>query len=151
MPIIRVETRIRASLETCFDLARSVELHMLSTASTHETAVGGVASGLLELDQEVTWEATHLSVRQRLTSRITIFDRPRYFRDSMVSGAFHRFDHDHIFSEVDGATLMTDVFDFTSPLGPLGKLADLLFLKNYLERFLKRRAEVIRAEAEGHA
>jgi hypothetical protein len=46
---------------------------------------------------------------------------------------------------------MTEVFDFTSPLGPLGKLADSLLLKNYLERFLKRRAEVIRAEAESRA
>ena len=151
MPVIRVETRIRASLETCFDLARSVDLHVRSTARTRETAVGGVTSGLLDLDQEVTWEATHLFVKQRLTSRITIFDRPHHFRDSMVSGAFRRFDHDHIFSEADGATLMTDVFDFTSPLGPLGKLADSLFLKNYLERFLKRRAEVIRSEAESRA
>ena len=148
MPVIRVQTRIRASLETCFDLARSVELHIQSAALTHETAVGGVTSGLLELDQEVTWEATHLFVKQRLTSRITGFERPHHFRDSMVSGAFRRFDHDHIFSEADGATLMTDVFDFTSPFGPLGKLADWLFLKNYLERFLKRRAEVIRSEAE---
>jgi ligand-binding SRPBCC domain-containing protein len=151
MPVIRVETRIRASLETCFDLARSVDLHVLSTARTHEAAVGGVTSGLLELDQVVTWEATHLFVKQRLTSRITIFDRPRHFRDSMVSGAFRRFDHDHIFSEADGATLMADVFDFTSPFGPLGKLADSRFLKNYLERFLKRRADVIRTEAERRA
>jgi ligand-binding SRPBCC domain-containing protein len=151
MPVIRVETRIRASLETCFDLARSVDLHVRSTALTRETAVGGVTSGLLELGQEVTWEATHLFVKQRLTSRITIFDRPRHFRDSMVSGAFRRFDHDHVFSEANGATLMTDVFDFTSPLGPLGKLADSLFLKNYLERFLKTRAEVIRTEAESRA
>jgi ligand-binding SRPBCC domain-containing protein len=148
MPIIRLETKIRAPLEMCFDLARSVELHMRSAALSRETAVGGVTSGLLQLNQEVTWEATHLFVKQRLTSRITIFDRPRHFRDSMVSGAFRRFDHDHIFSEAGGATLMTDVFDFTSPLGPLGKLADLLFLKNYLEGFLKRRAEVIRTEAE---
>jgi ligand-binding SRPBCC domain-containing protein len=151
MPVIRVETRIRASLETCFDLARSVELHLRSAALTHESAVDGVTSGLLELDQEVTWEATHLFVKQRLTSRITIFDRPHHFRDSMISGAFRRFDHDHIFFEADGATLMTDVFDFTSPLGPLGKLADSLFLKNYLERFLKRRAEIIRTEAESRA
>ena len=54
MPVIRVETRIRASLETCFDLARNVELHLRSAALTHESAVDGVTSGLLELDQEVT-------------------------------------------------------------------------------------------------
>ena len=124
---------------------------MRSAALTHEIAGRPSRPGLLELDQEVTWEATHLFVKQRLTSRIAIFDRPRHFRDSMVSGAFRRFDHDHIFSEADGVTLMMDVFDFTSPLGPLGKLADWLFLRTYLERFLKRRAEVIRTEAERRA
>lgn len=148
MPVIRVETRIRAPLETCFDLARSVDLHVRSTAFTRERAVGGVTAGLLELGQEVTFEATHFGVMQRLTSRIMIFDRPHHFRDSMLSGAFRRFDHDHIFSAEDGITLMTDVFDFTSPMGAVGKLADWLFLQAYLERFLRRRAEAIRNEAE---
>src|SRR5437868_6934886 len=130
MPVIQIETRIRASLEACFDLARSVDMHVRSTALTNEVAVGGVTSGLLELNQEVTWEATHLFVKQRLSSRITIFNRPHHFRDSMVSGVFRRFDHDHIFSEADGATLMTDVFDYTSPWGRLGNFADWLFLRS---------------------
>ena len=46
---------------------------------------------------------------------------------------------------------MTDVFDFTSPWGRLGNFADWLFLRSYLERFLKKRAEAIREEAESRA
>jgi hypothetical protein len=39
----------------------------------------------------------------------------------MVRGAFARFDHDHFFNSHDGeSTEMRDVFDFNSPLGPLG-------------------------------
>jgi ligand-binding SRPBCC domain-containing protein len=93
---------------------------MRSTAHTREIAVAGVTSGLIGLGQEVTWEATHFGVRQRLTSRITAFDRPFHFRDSQVRGAFKRFDHDHFFEKTSGEwTLMRDVFDYASGRLPL--------------------------------
>jgi ligand-binding SRPBCC domain-containing protein len=148
MPVIRLTTTMRAPAGVCFDLARDVELHIRSTAHTRERAIGGVTSGLVGLHDEVTWEATHLGVRQQLTSRITAYDRPRHFRDSMVRGVFARFDHDHFFSEKDGTTVMEDVFDYTSPLGMLGRVADALFLRRYMERLLAKRAEVIRSAAE---
>src|SRR2546427_12849864 len=90
-------TRIAAPRERCFDLARSVELHMRSTAATGETAVAGRLGGLLALGEEVTWRARHFGVWQQLTSQITAYERPTHFRDSMVRGAFARLDHDHIF------------------------------------------------------
>jgi len=117
---------------------------MQSTASTGERAVGGVTTGLMGLGDEVTWEARHLGVRQRLTTRITAYEPPRHFRDSQVKGAFARFDHDHYFECLpDGRTRMRDVFDYTSPLGFIGMLADRLFLARYMRRFLRRRNDVI--------
>lgn len=148
MPAITITTPIRAPIEACFDLARNIELHIRSTQQTREKAVAGVTTGLMELDQEVTWEATHFGIRQRLTSRITAFDRPRHFRDSMVRGVFARFDHDHFFERSAGVTVMKDVFDYQSPLGPLGTLADRLFLERYMERLLRTRCEIIREAAE---
>lgn len=94
------------------------------------------------------WRARHFGVWQHLTGRVTAFDRPYHFRDSMVRGAFKSFDHDHQFETRDGITVMTDRFAFVSPLGPLGRLADALFLKRYMTRFLKVRAQVIKATAE---
>jgi len=43
---------------------------------------------------------------------------------------------------------MTDVFDYTSPYGFLGRLADALFLKRYMTNLLKERNSVIKAFAE---
>jgi ligand-binding SRPBCC domain-containing protein len=123
MPEIRVVTLIRSPIELCFDLARSIDLHVESMSTTGEQAVDGITSGVIGMDEEVTWEATHFGIRQRLTSRITAFDRPRRFRDSQVKGAFQRFDHDHLFVQADGVTTMTDVFDYDAPLGILGRLA----------------------------
>ena len=148
MPVVTVTTKILAPIELCFDLARSIDLHVESTKQTRERAVAGVITGLIGLNEEVTWEATHFGVRQRLTSRITAFDRPRHFRDSMVRGIFTRFDHDHFFTHHRGITTMKDVFDYGAPLGVAGQFANVLFLKSYLRRFLRQRGIVIRAAAE---
>src|ERR1700688_3914049 len=113
MPLILLETRIEAPIELCFDLARDIEHHMRSTKRTREVAIAGVTKGLIKFGEEVTWEATHFGIRQRLTVRITAFDRPNHFRDSQIRGAFRRFDHDHYFeATANGATLMRDVFDY---------------------------------------
>jgi|SRR5215470_17017833 len=60
----RIELRfhIAAPPERCFDLARSVELHTRSTSSTGERVIAGRTSGLLELNDEATWEARQTDV-----------------------------------------------------------------------------------------
>lgn len=148
MPVIELTTQVHAPIERIFDLARSVELHMHSTAQSGERAVAGVTSGLMGLGDEVTWRARHFGVWQHLTSRITIFERPFHFRDSMVRGAFRRFDHDHFFAQQGEITVMRDVFDFKSPFGILGRIADRLFLTNYMRRFLLTRCTLIKTVAE---
>lgn len=148
MPIITVSIAIAAPIDVVFDLARSIDLHTESTAQTDERAVGGRISGLIGLGEQVTWEATHFGIRQRLTSKIVQFHRPHHFRDSMVSGAFKRFDHDHHFIADGHGTVMTDTFDYTAPLGLLGRLAGGMFLTRYLQRLLVRRNEVIKRVAE---
>src|SRR5207302_11489710 len=151
MPVIVLRTRVAAPPSRCFDLARDVELHQRSTAASRERAVAGVTSGLLGLGDEVTWEATHFGIRQRLTSRITEFDPPHRFIDEMVRGAFARFRHEHQFLAAEGGTEMVDIFDYTSPLGPLGRFADVLFLRRYMIRLLRERNAYLKREAESAA
>ena len=121
---------------------------MDSMAHTGERAVSGVRSGLMALGQEVTWRARHFGVWQHLTSRITAFERPFHFRDSMVRGVFRRFDHDHFFTPRGEITVMRDVFDFRSPFGLLGSLADRIFLIDYMRRLLRARHALIKTVAE---
>ena len=66
----------------------------------------------------------------------------------MVKGAFSRFRHEHHFTELDGKTIMTDIFDYTSPLGILGKVADKLFLKSYMTDLLTKRNQIVKEFAE---
>ena len=128
MPKIELETHIRAPIETVFDLCRCVDLHVDSTAQTNERAVDGKTSGLLELGDTVTWEATHFLVRQQLTVVIAEYDRPNFFRDSMQRGVFRHFDHDHYFEQTASGTRMRDVFDYSSPFGIIGRVANTLLV-----------------------
>jgi ligand-binding SRPBCC domain-containing protein len=149
VPKIYLATRIAASPQRCFDLARSVEIHQQSTASSGERAVAGVTAGLLVLGDSVTWEARHFGVRMRLTSRITEFDPPRRFVDEMIEGPFHRLRHVHEFQDLGAVgSLMIDDFDYTSPLGLLGRFADALIVHSYMERLLRQRNAFIKQTAE---
>ncbi|MBM3764733.1 MAG: SRPBCC family protein [Acidobacteria bacterium] len=98
----------------------------------------------------VTWRARHFGVRQRLTNEITAFDRPRYFQDRMLRGAFAFMEHDHYFVEAPGGgTEMLDVFRFSAPLGWIGRIVEITVLRRYMARLLEERNAVIRDVAEG--
>jgi ligand-binding SRPBCC domain-containing protein len=148
MPKIKLETIINAPIERVFDLARCIDLHAETLSHTNEKAVAGVTKGLINLGETVTWEAVHFGFRQRLTSKIMVCERPNKFSDTMVSGTFARFDHNHFFEEIDGKTVMRDVFDYDSPLGFLGNIADFLFLENYMKDLLILRNETLKKIAE---
>jgi ligand-binding SRPBCC domain-containing protein len=149
MPRIETVTAISAPIERVFDLSRSIDVHQKSQSAHRETAIAGRTSGFIEQGEDVTWEAVHFGVRQRLTSRIVVMNRPTHFRDCMVSGAFRRIDHDHFFETApQGGTLVRDVFDYEAPLGVLGRLADRLFLERYMRNLLEARNQVIKRLAE---
>ena len=148
MPVIITHTEINAPIDRCFDLSRSIDLHKISTKHTKEEAIGGVTSGLINLDESVTWRAVHLGVSQTLTSKITAFERPFFFVDEMVYGAFKRFHHKHKFEFKDGVTRMTDHFDYESPFGILGKIIDFIILKRYMANLLAKRNQTIKEFAE---
>ncbi len=148
MPKIKLKTEINSTIEICFDLARSIDLHKISTAKTNEQAIEGTTSGLINLNETVTWQATHFGVRQKLTSKITAFDRPKYFRDEQLKGAFKSIYHEHIFELIDNKVLMTDIFEFKTPFGILGNIFNKLILTNHLRKLLINRNNVIKDYAE---
>ena len=148
MPHIELTTEIHAPIQRCFDLARSVELHKLSTRETEEEAIAGVTSGLIGEGQMVTWSAKHFGITQTLTSKITAFNFPFHFRDEMVDGVFKMICHDHIFEEDGKKTIMRDNFQFESPGGLFGALFNKVMLEGYLRDLLIGRNQVIKEVAE---
>jgi ligand-binding SRPBCC domain-containing protein len=154
--MVRLEelTTIQAPIERCFDLARSVEVHLAGNVHWGEQAIAsaGVTSGLIGLGQQVTWRAKHFGIWQTLTSKITKMDRPVYFQDVMLRGPFRSMEHDHHFRSLpSGETEMKDVFCFAAPFPVLGRLAEHLFLRRYMQALLRERNMVIKQIAESKA
>ncbi len=148
MPIIEIEFEINAPIERVFDLARCIDLHEETMSKTNEKAIDGITKGLMSLGETVTWQATHFGIRQKLTSKITEYNRPFHFRDIMLKGAFKRFTHDHFFGQNGRKVLMKDIFDYDSPLWILGKIANALVLESYMKNLLTERNLIIKRIAE---
>ena len=148
MPKIIITTIINAPIQRCFDLARNIDLHQYTSARTGERAIAGTTKGLINKGETVTWKAKHFGIVQTLTSEISEMDAPRMFEDRMLKGAFKKIQHQHLFEEKEGKTVMTDIFDFESPLGILGKLFNKLVLTNYMNGFLEDRNQTIKKVAE---
>ena len=141
----RMVTDMDAPVEVCFDLSRSIDLHLESMLASDERAVGGVTSGLICGGEEVTWQARHFGVTWRMTSRIVEFDPPRRFVDEMVRGPFTAFRHQHLFEAHGSGTRMTDVVTFGTPVRLLAERP----IGAYLRRLMTTRNATIRRRAEG--
>jgi ligand-binding SRPBCC domain-containing protein len=140
MAVIRLETIIKAPLDLVFDLARDIDLHMATVPRTKEKAIAGRTSGLIQLDDTVTFEAVHLGIKQKLSSKITACSAPNYFIDEMQKGAFKSLRHEHRFEALDSnSTIMHDTLEFESPMGILGQFVNWLFLAGYMRSFLVER------------
>ena len=152
MITLRETTIIAAPIRRCFDLARSVEVHLVGNTHFGEQAIalsGSRTAGLLVLGDTVTWQARHFFVRQRLTSTITAFDPPGYFQDTMLRGAFRFMQHDHRFRTLaHDRCEMLDIFRFAAPVPLLGRVAEFLVLRRYMQGLLRERNVAIQQIAE---
>ncbi|HTR28555.1 MAG TPA: SRPBCC family protein [Puia sp.] len=148
MPTIHLTTFVAAPTQRVFDLARSIDLHRKSMAHTGEEAIAGTTSGLIELNETVTWKAKHLRRVRILKSKITAMNPPLSFTDEMVDGDFKSLRHEHHFKRIDNGTLLIDIFTYEAPYGGLGRLADRLFLTNYMRNLLETRNKMIKEYAE---
>ncbi len=149
MPTIHLTTFIAAPIERVFDLARSIDLHKKSMAHTREEAVAGVTTGLVNLNDTVTWKGKHLGKTRIFKSRITALQKPVLFSDEMAEGDFKSFHHEHHFKQVENGTIMIDIMKFEAPYRNLGKLFCKLYLTNYMRKMIEMRNRVIREYAEG--
>ncbi|MEH3113588.1 SRPBCC family protein [Pedobacter terrae] len=148
MPTIIIKTLINAPIRRCFDLSRSIDLHLQSMRSSNEKAIAGKTNGLIELGESVTWSARHFGVKFEMTNRISRMKYPSFFTDEMITGPFKKLHHQHSFKTIGFQTEMTDIFEFQAPFGLFGKLAEKIFLKNYLLKLIEKRNEVIKFQAE---
>lgn len=144
-------TILPVAAEPAFDLSLSIDAHLGSMARSDERVVAGVARGIIEHGEFVTWKARHFGVTWTMTSAITEWDRPHRFVDEQVHGPFKSFWHEHVFTPVDCGTQLRDRVRFEAPLGVLGRLAEKLVLERYLPHLIDVRNEYLAESASRRA
>lgn len=149
MAQFELETVIAATRAEVFAASLDPELHVRSMAAHGETMLEAPEGGEFREGSTVTWRARHFGIPFRLRSVVFDIDPPRGFRDRQVRGPFASFLHVHEFAEHPQGTLMRDVVTFRSPFGPLGRLVDAVFLREYMRRLIAARNRTIVAELEG--
>lgn len=148
MTIIHLTTKINAPIQIVFDASRNIDIHQQSASSSKEKAIAGVTSGLINLNETVTWRGKHFGFYLTHKTRIPEMNLYDYFVDEMEEGKFKSFRHEHIFEEENGVTIMKDVLQYETPFGILGELFDILFLKKHLTHFLVERNKVLKDVSE---
>ncbi len=137
---------IRAPIDRCFALSTSITLVQRILGMR---PVRGRTAGFVTAGDTVLWRGWQLGLPQFHESRIAPFERPTFFRDSMVTGRFHSFHHDHHFAaQADGSTLLHDVLHFSMPLGPAGALVGRLIMVPHICGLLRRRFALLKHIAE---
>ena len=78
-------------------------------------------------------------------TEITHVEPGKYFVDEQRAGPYALWHHQHHFKAVQGGVEMTDLLHYRLPLGPLGELANLLFVRRQLEKIFDFRREKLKA------
>lgn len=148
MTTINLTTKIKASKQIVFDASRNIDIHQQSASSSKEKAIDGVTSGLINLNETVTWRGKHFGLYLTHKSRITAMNFYDYFVDEMEEGKFKSFKHEHLFEEENGITIMKDKLQYETPFGIFGELFNVLFLEKHLTNFLLERNKVLKTISE---
>ena len=76
-------------------------------------------------------------------TRIETFDQDRSFTDIQLRGPYRRWHHRHEFHAAPGGTEMLDQVNYELPLGPLGTIGHVVFVRRTLERIFNYRRDQI--------
>lgn len=151
--MITATTDLDADVATALgvNLDLDVEVAAFRRHAVHPVVGPGlVAGGHIGGGERVRWSARLFGILPvRHTSAVTVLEEGRdraRFVDDMVAGAFTAYRHEHtLFRLADGRTRQVDEMSWTSPLGPLGTLADALLLRRVMTGLLRdRNREIVR-------
>ena len=76
-------------------------------------------------------------------TEITQVQEPLYFIDQQRFGPYTLWHHQHHFKAIPGGVEMTDIIHYRIPFGPLGDLANWLFVRKKLEGIFQFRYKAV--------
>lgn len=84
-----------------------------------------------------------LGIKLNWVTEITQVNQRKFFIDEQRQGPYSIWHHEHHFKEVNGGVEMRDILFYKVPFGFLGKLADLVFVRNKVKQIFGYREKRI--------
>lgn len=84
-----------------------------------------------------------LGIPMNWVTEITQIRKHEFFIDDQRVGPYALWHHQHHFKAVDGGTEMTDILHYQVPLGPLGSIANWLFVERMVDQIFDYREEAV--------
>lgn len=84
-----------------------------------------------------------LGVKMDWVTEITHVRDRSYFIDEQRFGPYALWHHQHHFVRQDGGVLMKDILHYKVPYGPIGTLADALFVDRQIEQIFAYRVKAV--------
>jgi ligand-binding SRPBCC domain-containing protein len=76
-------------------------------------------------------------------SEITAVKEGVYFVDEQRQGPYKMWHHEHWVEAIDKGTRMTDIITYQPPMGPLGAIANAVFIRKQLESVFEYRKKAM--------
>ncbi len=123
------------------------KLHLVPPPSSPDSAASPRAAGVGTIIETSFRLVPFLPLRAPWIARITVFEWNHYFEDVQQKGPFKRWHHRHEFltktrAGVSG-TLVRDVIEYEVGFGPLGTLANSLFVAHQMRRTFAQRQQIL--------
>ena len=144
---LKEHIHVNAPIERCFLLSTSIEIVQ---QTLYMKPREGKLSGLIVNGDRILWRGWKFGLPSHHETLITRYERPAFFQDTMGSGMFRAFQHDHQFEAVDGRTLMVDVLRFSMRGGPVGRLIGKYIVIPHVLNTMLKRFHLLKRIAEGN-
>jgi len=84
-----------------------------------------------------------LGIKLNWVTEITQVKDKEYFVDEQRIGPYSMWHHEHKIEAVEGGVLMTDIVTYQPPMGILGAIGNMLFIKKQLQDIFEYRSMVL--------
>ncbi len=87
--------------------------------------------------------APFLGIKMNWVTEISQVVQDKLFVDEQRFGPYKLWHHQHHFKEVEGGVQMKDLLHYAIPLGPIGRIANAVYVENQIDHIFEYRTEQI--------
>lgn len=145
--VLKTEQAIPISLEQAWDffssplnLAKITPNDMKFAVTSDYTADAKIYAGMI-----ITYKISPMpGIKMKWMTEITHIKEGQYFVDEERFGPFALWHHEHHFKTIKGGILMNDILHYAIPFGPIGRLANALYVGKQIEKIFAYREKAIK-------